>query len=89
MESSLYYEYLRFPSGLYDTLRMIKLIKEDVHDLGHTVFYHQNGYGLIYFSGRIDCKDVVYTALPGEKAANPDGGIDCKYAADFLLARSQ
>ena len=44
--------------------------------------------GHIRFTGGKDCKDVVYIPPQGEKAANPTGAIDCKNAADFLLAFS-
>ena len=62
-----------------------RLIEEDKHDLSHEVFYHQNGYSLIRLTGGMDCKNAVYTPPQGEKAANSDGEIYLKYAADFLL----
>ena len=57
-------------------------------DLSHEVFGHEYGYSPIRPEGGIDCKKATYTPPQAEKAANSNGGIYLKYAADFLLGGS-
>ena len=55
-------------------------------DLSHEVFCRKNVYSLFCPMGEIDRKYAVYIPPRGEKAENSGVGIDCKNAADFLLA---
>ncbi len=66
-------------------LRVTRLIKGDAQDLSHARFYDQIGYSLIRLTGRMDCKDAVYTsprdeyegilmkAIVWTKYGSPDG----------------